>query len=163
MTGLGHCPCTCFIAPPDLLARLVAEGTPEQKDAALATLSASASLRTQRSIVNRLVRDGDAAVAQLATSIKVAPQVHNVVYDNHHQGRLQLPGTQVRADKDPKSTDAAVNQAFDGAASTYGFYNKGLKGNSGGGKGKTLGSSVPYRNRFDNPFWNGGQMVYGDG
>src|SRR4051794_10416314 len=163
MTGFSHCPCTCFIAPPDLLARLVAEGTPEQKDAALATLSASASLRTQRSIVNRLVRDGEPGVAQLATSIKVTPQVHNVVYDNHHQGRLQLPGTQVRADKDSKSADAAVNEAFDGAAHTYDFYNKVLKRNSIDGKGMTLVSSVHYSNRFDNAFWNGGQMVYGDG
>ena len=163
MTGSGHRPCTCFIAPPDLLARLAAEGTPEQKDAALATLSASASLRTQRSIVNRLVREGDAAVAQLATSIKVAPQVHNVVYDNQHQGRLQLPGKQVRADKDPKSKDAAVNEAFDGAANTFDFYNKILKRNSIDGKAMALVSSVHYSNRFDNAFWNGGQMVYGDG
>src|SRR5438045_1706707 len=156
MTGSGHRPCTCFIAPPDLLARLAAEGTPEQKDAALATLSASASLRTQRSIVNRLVREGDAAVAQLATSIKVAPQVHNVVYDNQHQGRLQLPGKQVRADKDPKSKDAAVNEAFDGAANTFDFYNKILKRNSIDGKAMALVSSVHYSNRFDHAFWNGG-------
>jgi len=54
---MPHQCCTCFIAPPDLLARLAREGTEEQREAALRTLSASASLRTQRSMIGRLVRE----------------------------------------------------------------------------------------------------------
>ena len=158
----GSHECSCFIAPPDLLARLAREGTDEQKDAALRTLSASASLRTQRSILSRLVRETDVSVAQLA-NLKPSPKQHDVVYDNNHQGRLQLPGTKVRADGDPPSKDTAVNDAYDGAASTYDFYKKILSRDSVDGKGLTLVSSVHYSTGFDNAFWNGGQMVYGDG
>ncbi len=151
----------CFIAPPDLLARLAAEGEAEQREAALRTLSASASLRTQRSIVGRLARETDVSVAQLV-GLAVAPE-QQIVYDNQHLGRTSLPGKRVRADGDPASSDAAVNEAFDGAGQTYDFYKTVLKRNSVDDKGMTLVSSVHYSVGFDNAFWNGGQMVYGDG
>ena len=160
MPGSDHCAC-CFIAPPDLLARLAAEGEPDQREAALRTLSASASLRTQRSIVSRLTRELDVPTAQLAGLPTVTEQ--QIVYDNQHQGRTALPGKKVRADGDPASSDAAVNEAFDGAAQTHDFYQTVLKRNSVDDKGMTLVSSVHYSVGFDNAFWNGGQMVYGDG
>src|SRR5258708_2555571 len=101
MVGSCHGAC-CFIAPPDLLARLASEGDADQRDAALRTLSASASLRTQRPIVPRLMRELDVPVPQLA-NLQVMPQ-HQIVYDNQHQGRTSLPGKKVRADGDPASS-----------------------------------------------------------
>ncbi len=160
MPASDQCAC-CFIAPPDLLARLAAEGDADQREAALRTLSASASLRTQRSIVTRLTRELDMSVAQLAGLPTVTHQ--QIVYDNQHQGRTSLPGKKVRADGDPASSDTAINEAFDGAAQTYDFYKTVLERNSVDDRGLTLVSSVHYSVGFDNAFWNGGQMVYGDG
>ena len=153
--------CCCFIAPPDLLARLATEGSPEQRQAAVRTLSASAALRTQRTMVSNLMRQTDVPVPKLA-GLEVAKE-REIVYDNKHRGRSFLPGTKVRADGDPVSSDAAVNEAFDGAAQTYDFYRKVFKRNSVDAHGMTLVSSVHYSTGFDNAFWNGAQMVYGDG
>jgi Zn-dependent metalloprotease len=160
MPGSRSCPC-CSILPPDLLARLASEGTAEQREAAVRTLSASAALRTQRSIVGRLMRELDVAAPKLG-GLEITRQ-RQIVYDNQHQGRSFLPGQKVRDDDDPVSADAAVNDAFDGAATTYDFYKTVLDRDSVDGNGMTLVSSVHYGVDFDNAFWNGAQMVYGDG
>ena len=157
----GAMPCCC-IAPPDLLARLAEEGTPDEREAALRALAASASIRTRRSIVGSLMRT--VGVAGVAPEF-LAPQTgaHNTVYDVQHGGRSSLPGHKVRADGDPPASDDAVNEAFDGAQATYDFY-KGVFGrDSVDGQGMELVSSVHYGVGFDNAFWNGSQMVYGDG
>ena len=56
-----------------------------------------------------------------------------------------------------------MNEAYDGADSVYDFYRGVLGRDSIDGKGLELVSSVHYGVRFDNAFWNGTQMVYGDG
>src|SRR5438034_3950366 len=46
---------------------------------------------------------------------------------------------------------------------TYDFYQKSYHGNSVEGRGLRLDSTVHYDQQFDNAFWDGRQMVYGDG
>ena len=158
----GSHECSCFIAPPDLLARLAREGTEEQKDAALRTLSASASLRTQRSILSRLVRETDVSVAQLANLSRRRSSTTSSTTTTIRAG-CSCRARRCGPSGDPPSKDTAVNDAYDGAASTYDFYKKILSRDTVDGKGLTLVSSVHYGAGFDNAFWNGGQMVYGDG
>ena len=55
----------CFIAPPDLLAYVIAEGDPEERDAALRTIAASAALRVKRQLVGSFMRTLDVDVASL--------------------------------------------------------------------------------------------------
>jgi Zn-dependent metalloprotease len=74
-----------------------------------------------------------------------------------------LPGTLVRGETDPPSSDIAVNEAFDGSGATYDFYHEIFQRNSIDGRGMRLDSTVHYGNRYDNAFWDGTQMVYGDG
>jgi hypothetical protein len=74
-----------------------------------------------------------------------------------------IPGDQVRSESDPPVADPAVNQAFDHAGTTWEFYNQIFKRESVDGHGRTLTSSVHYSQNYDNAFWNGQQMVYGDG
>jgi Zn-dependent metalloprotease len=83
------------------------------------------------------------------------------VYDAGHQTRL--PGKLVRGETGAPSRDGAVDEAFDGAGTTYDFYWQVLRRNSIDGKGMRLDSSVHYDIEFNNAFWNGRQMVYGDG
>ena len=61
------------------------------------------------------------------------------------------------------SDDIAVNQAWEGADETYRFYSDVLGRNSVDDRGMELVSSVHFGSDFDNAFWNGTQMVYGDG
>ncbi|MEP7199590.1 MAG: M4 family metallopeptidase, partial [Chloroflexota bacterium] len=83
------------------------------------------------------------------------------VYDA--RGGAKLPGRRVRGEGDPRSKDVAVNEAYDGAGATYDLYSKVFKRNSIDDRGLRLDSTVHFRRGYDNAFWNGRQMVYGDG
>jgi Zn-dependent metalloprotease len=152
----------CFIAPPDLLSRLAEEGTPEERAAALGAIAASAGIRARRAIVGTIIRE--MGMDALPPSL-VAPATGGgrTVYDVEHQGRSALPGLRVRGDGDPASSDDAVNEAYEGSGKTYDFYKDVLSRDSIDGNGLELVSSVHYGVDFDNAFWNGTQMVYGDG
>lgn len=154
--------CLCSIAPPDLLAHLVEEGTAEQREAALMTIASSASFRTRRSLVAAFLRDPAAAPAALALLAPPAGE-QRTVYDAGHAGQGALPGRKVRGEGDAPAADPAVNEAYDGADTTHGFYEQLFGRDSIDGKGMEIVSSVHYGVNFDNAFWNGSQMVYGDG
>jgi Zn-dependent metalloprotease len=62
-----------------------------------------------------------------------------------------------------RGTDVEVNEAYDGSGTTYDFFSTIFSRNSIDGRGMRLNSSVHYGRHFDNAFWNGKQMVYGDG
>jgi len=152
----------CFIAPPDLLAYAIDEGDAAERAAALRAIAASAALRAQRQVVGALMRTLDVDVGAL----RLVPQLEEsrrTVYDAEHGGRLELPGRLVRAEHDPPVADAAVNEAFDAAGTTYAFYRDVYGRDSIDGAGMELVSSVHYGVRYENAFWNGVQMVYGDG
>jgi len=83
------------------------------------------------------------------------------VYDARNGTRL--PGTFARGEGGSASPDATVNEAYDGAGATYDFYLQVLKRNSVDGRGLRLDSTVHYSRHYNNAFWNGRQMVYGDG
>jgi Zn-dependent metalloprotease len=152
----------CFIAPPSLLARLGESEDAKRREAAIRTLAASASVRTQRSLVNRLMRQLDVDVGALAFIAPPAGE-RRTVYDVERGGRSILPGRKVRGEGTPASGDAAVNEAYEGADQVYDFFHDILDRDSIDGKGLELVSSVHYGVGFDNAFWDGGQMVYGDG
>ena len=80
-----------------------------------------------------------------------------------NQGSSFLPGTLARGEKDKASTDPAVNEAFNYSGNTYDFYRKLFNRNSLDDKGMTLISSVHLGANYNNAFWNGEQMAYGDG
>jgi Zn-dependent metalloprotease len=87
------------------------------------------------------------------------------IYDARQ--KPDLPGKLVRSEDDPKSKDQNVNEAFDYSGATYDFYEKVYGRKSIDGKGMRLDSTVHYREdpseAFDNAFWDGTQMIYGDG
>jgi Zn-dependent metalloprotease len=157
--------CFCLIAPPDLIARLAQEGTPEQRQAALQTIASSATLRARRSLLTDFLQrpeTHDAALAFIAPA--AAPAVEErKVYDAHNNGGADLPGELKRSEGDPPSSDEAVNEAYDGAGATYDFYRQVFNRNSIDDAGLEIDSSVHYLLNYDNAAWNGSQMVYGDG
>jgi len=94
-----------------------------------------------------------------------AGTLRRTVYDCH-QGH-KLPGKLVLGEGGAVPNDAAVKEAYESAGSTYSFYREIMQRNSVDDRGMRLDSSVHYREDpqepFDNAFWNGEQMVYGDG
>jgi Zn-dependent metalloprotease len=140
-----HCPSShlsCFIVPSKLLRKL------GDIDSAIA----SERLRGQR------LAFGEMGFAALGVP---AGGKRRTIYDAHRGSRL--PGALVRGEGAPKVADDDVNAAYDSSGDTYDFYKEILNRNSIDDRGMRLDSSVHYRVRFNNAFWNGRQMVYGDG
>ncbi|MGM7700299.1 M4 family metallopeptidase [Pseudalkalibacillus sp. Hm43] len=76
-----------------------------------------------------------------------------------------LPG-KLWADSDNQfhqAYDAAAVDAHHYAGVTYDYYLGEFGRNSYDGNGATIQSSVHYSSNYNNAFWNGSQMVYGDG
>ncbi|GJI94761.1 metalloprotease [Duganella caerulea] len=142
--------CTCFIIPPSMLRKLADSATSHaDRCLLLDQCETSAYLRGQRSI------------SPVATGVAAVGEKRRTVYDANH--KTTLPGKLMRTEGGVAVADAAVNQAYDGAGITYDFYREVLKRNSIDNKGLRIDSTVHYQNKFNNAFWNGQQMVYGDG
>jgi len=73
-----------------------------------------------------------------------------------------LPGALV-SDADNVFNDPAAVDAHAYAGMTYDYFKNKLGRNSYDNAGATIKSTVHYGSRYNNAFWNGTQMVYGDG
>jgi len=74
-----------------------------------------------------------------------------------------LPGNLKRSEGQNPTSDLDVNQAYDNSGDCYNFYKNVFDRDSIDGKGKTLFSVVHYGIKYNNAFWDGSRMVYGDG
>jgi Zn-dependent metalloprotease len=140
-----HC-----VVPPVMLENIVRNGSPEQRDWALHNLELSGQFRGHRQ-----------AAAQAIQSATPAGEKRRTIYDARNTEKL--PGKLVRSEGDPRSKDVAVNEAYAGSGATYDFFAKVFRRNSIDDRGLRLDSTVHYGEDYDNAFWNGRQMVYGDG
>lgn len=144
----SRCP-ICCIVPPHMLENVAVNGESHQRKWAFQTLNLSAQHRGRRNVVG---------------SIFFSPspgEKRRSVYDA--KTTENLPGTLVRGEGDPPSSDPAVNEAYDGAGATYDLFYEIFDRKSIDDKGLRLDSTVHYGIEYDNAFWNGDQMVYGDG
>ena len=83
------------------------------------------------------------------------------VYDAEHG--FGLPGKAVRGEGEPATDDVSVNEAYDALGATYDYFFQVHRRDSIDGRGLPLDATVHYRRAFSNAFWNGRQMVFGDG
>jgi Zn-dependent metalloprotease len=150
----NHNPIYCIL-PPHILDKIAENGTNSQRGNALKTVTASGRLRGRRNAMAEMAT-AFAAAAPAGTANKL-----RTVYDA--QNGSTLPGTVARKEGDPPVTDVAVNEAYDGAGVTYDLYSNIYNRNSVDGNGLKLDSTVHYQKNYDNAFWDGSQMVYGDG
>ena len=147
-----RCPLLCIV-PPHMLRHIARIGDPAERrlaDDALRTLLLSERMRGERGVVGGL------------TTLAVpAGDRRRTIYDARN--RETLPGVRVRAEGDPPSTDVAANEAYDGAGATYDLFDQVYGRRSIDDRGMRLDATIHYGRGFDNAFWNGRQMVYGDG
>jgi Zn-dependent metalloprotease len=69
----------------------------------------------------------------------------------------------VRAEGSANSGDPVVDEAYDGLGRTWDFYYEVFERNSIDDEGMPLLATVHYGQGYNNAFWNGRQMVFGDG
>ena len=74
-----------------------------------------------------------------------------------------LPGVLVRSEGQAATGDLAVDEAYAGSGATYDLYLEEYNRNSIDDRGMRLDSTVHFSKGYDSAFWNGQQMVYGDG
>ena len=145
-----HC-----ILPPYVLDKMAESPVPAVRKLAIEAIARSATLRATRTALSQF--------AMMAAVPSPGAKKNRLIYDMQNQGSSFLPGKLVRSEGDKKSTDPAVNEAYDYSGATYDFYKKLFNRNSLDDNGMTLISSVHLGTKYNNAFWNGEQMAYGDG
>ncbi|MFJ2861378.1 M4 family metallopeptidase [Kitasatospora sp. NPDC087314] len=133
----------CAIVPPYVLDRLAEAGhEPAVRSLALDTAHRAARL-----------------TAPPPTGGHPAPS--RVIADDGHSQRL--PGRTVRTEGQAPVSDQSVNHAYDGLGATFALYADVYGRRSIDDQGLRLDATVHYGQDYDNAFWNGQRMVFGDG
>lgn len=104
----------------------------------------------------------DAHTAAVLTSYNEldTARVRQVYTANHSQ---TLPGTLVRSEGAPPTGDADTDHAYDFLGDTYNYYFNNFGRDSYNNAGAAMKATVHYGTNYQNAFWNGTQMVFGDG
>jgi Zn-dependent metalloprotease len=144
------CRCLNCITPPHILQKLLESSDNDIRQAALNTLLATAQLRGERSVRASLAPvaapgGGRRSIFDCQTSTDLSEAVL------------------MRTEDGDRSSDDAVNRAFEGFGITREFYKEVLDRDSIDGRGMRLDGYVHRGVRYNNAFWDGQQMVFGDG
>jgi len=138
----------CSFLPPYLLRRLADSVGPTPYEL---TLVEDERIRSARSVL--------APVGPAAPTVAAPPPwtVHDA------DGSTRLPGRAVRASGEPATGDAAVDEAATGIAATLALFAEVYDRSSYDGAGAPVSLSVHYGQGYANAFWDGTQLVFGDG
>jgi Zn-dependent metalloprotease len=148
-------PVYCTIVPPHVLDRLARSADPALATPARRTLERDALQRTRRRLT--------AAVGAPVVAPLPAPPARpsRTIYDAGHE--MRLPGRKVRAEGGEPVQDATADRAYDGLGATFDLYLTAYARNSIDGFGLPLDATVHYGEDYNNAFWDGERMVFGDG
>ncbi|HET9759279.1 MAG TPA: protealysin inhibitor emfourin [Nocardioidaceae bacterium] len=138
----------CQIVPPFLLERIAAaHPDPDTCACGARTLEIDAELRVRRAIATATPpTDGNKPFA---------------VYTADNGSTL--PGRKVRAADAPASGDPAVDEAHEGVRASLALFKEVFGRDSYDGQGAAVVATVHYERDYDNAFWDGTQLVFGDG
>jgi Zn-dependent metalloprotease len=145
------------ILPPHILRSILERGSADQRAHASRTLALDTTFRALRASP---FQPQPPSAAPLSTH---AATKQRTIYTAQNQ--QTLPGVEAASDANPPAAnaDVTIREAFDGLGDTYDFYADLFNRNSIDDEGLPLDATVHYGNNYDNAFWNGRQMVFGDG
>ncbi|MCX4822970.1 M4 family metallopeptidase [Streptomyces sp. NBC_01142] len=149
-------PIFCTIVPPHVLDKLARAEDPTLSEPACRTLEADAAQRTRRRLTTVV-----GTRAALAPRGPAPDKPQRTIHDCRHG--TELPGTKVRAEGDEPGKDATVNRVYAGLGATFELLLTSYGRSSLDGEGLPLIASVHYEENYGNAFWDGDQMVFGDG
>jgi Zn-dependent metalloprotease len=146
-----HLSCRCLncIMPPHILRKLLESKDKDVRQNALNTLASTALLRGQR-----------AALAGFAAT--ASGEGRRTIFDCRN-GTDFSAAVMVRSEDGLASSDDSANRAFDGLGTTRDFYRQVLDRTSIDGRGMRLDGYVHFDRAYNNAFWDGRRMVFGDG
>lgn len=144
------------IIPPHILESIARNGTEVQRAMAQKTLAHDEQVRSRRLMEGRTAKTKSKALQGVG-----APHKNRLIYSAGNTNTL--PGTIVRSEGQGATGDAAVDEAYDGFGATFDLYWDVYGRNSIDDAGMDLIGTVHYGNGYDNAFFDGTQMVFGDG
>jgi Zn-dependent metalloprotease len=152
-------PVNCIL-PPQLLQRAILLGSGDQREGALRTLVRDQAMRAVRAQNAILRAQGGRLLNPHVTAGGVPVRT---IFDCRHTEDPARAAI-VRNEGEPgPGGDAAVDEAFDGLGATYRLYWEVYERDSINGDGLQLKGYVHYGDKYDNAFWDGQEMVFGDG
>lgn len=126
-------------------------GDPAQRSAAIRSLAMAERMRMRRTMIAAIPIDTPSAVGMKRRQVFDAKTIET------------LPGNLVRTEGSSPVSDVHAEEAYDGAGLAYDLMHDLFNRNSIDGNGMQLDSTIHYGRNYDNAFWDGRQMVYGDG
>lgn len=156
-----HGTCACFIVPSQVLDRFANDKslTADQRKSFADALQLEQEWRKLRSAKAKLARLSRSVLPTGLTDAAAASPPSVNVFDVQHG--TTLPGIPVS--NPGSSTDGTAKRAFTETSKVAEFYQSVFGRNSLDNAGMTLLSSIHYSVKYNNAFWNGSQMTYGDG
>ena len=143
--------------PPYLLVRLAEDGAAAAP--ARATLDLDARLRGRREA--RVPTAGSVGAAAGSVVADAVQELRWTVHDTG--GATDLPGVAVRATGQSATGDVAVDEAYAGVEASLLLFEEVFGRTSYDGQGAPVSATVHYGTAYDNAFWDGEQLVFGDG
>ena len=94
-----------------------------------------------------------------------APQIHRARSRETYHGNntSTLPGTRVLTETSGSTSDSVINTAHAHAGTSYDYYWNVHSRDSFNNGGAIIKTTVHHQVNYNNAFWNGTQLVYGDG
>jgi Zn-dependent metalloprotease len=151
-------PIQCIL-PPHIVSNLARNGSDAQRAQALQHLQIDHTVRSAR--LNQSLMRVAPRPRRVTTS--AAPSAQRSIFDSKNSETEPPTGTLVRSEGQPAVSDEAVDEAYDGLGATFDFYLAAYDRNSIDDEGLPLKAYVHYGRDYDNAFWDGSEMVFGDG
>ncbi len=153
-------PCCQGVVPPYLLQRLAS--APAERSARLDTAPSVASRTLELDDEMRRRRDSTrSTVSPTAPRGAVADRLQRTIADA--KNTQTLPGDVVRTEGGEPVGDPAADESYDGLGVTHALFAEVYGWSSLDGQGLPLDATVHYGEQYDNAFWDGTRMVFGDG
>jgi Zn-dependent metalloprotease len=149
MKNFPACPCCCYIIPDIVIKQLKKEGysvpaNQSNKENEAFRLQRATFMTTERGLMATASNSGQ-----------------RLVYDSQNQAKKKFK--LVRKDGDAPLADIDVNAAFDNGSIVKKFFLEELSWDSVDNEALDLIFNVHYLVRYNNAFWDGEQMTFGDG
>jgi Zn-dependent metalloprotease len=149
MKNIPSCPCCCYIIPDIVIKQLKKEGhnvptNQNKNEKEDFRLERASFMTSERGLMAVSSNNGQ-----------------RLVYDSQSQAKKKLK--LVRKDGDAPTNDVDVNAAFDNGGIVKSFFKEILQWDSIDGEALDLIFNVHYLQKYNNAFWDGEQMTFGDG
>ncbi|WP_088087573.1 M4 family metallopeptidase [Bacillus sp. OV166] len=153
-TPCSHKNCQCFVIPNYILENLA------QNEVEEARISLAKSRQVRR---RRILKDYDINGVVALTDARPGPHGESARHVYDCKGGTQLRLTEVMKEGDRSSKDNVVNHAYDYSGVVRDYFKNVLHRDSIDNHGLDLILNVHYGHNFMNAFWDGDEMVFGDG